>query len=71
VDKLAAALYRTNHSIERGCEEAGILSKLFDDNMLEDLYQCTHCNVWWHDYELTPDDDDNEICKFCVNYYGK
>lgn len=71
MDKLAKALYRTNHSIERGCADAEILYKLFEDKMLEDLFQCSHCNVWWHEHELIPDDDFNEICKFCLGYYGK
>ena len=57
---MSSLLYRTNISIVAGCEELG----------LEDLEQCTHCNIWYHGYELIPDLDDNNICKFCSTYYG-
>lgn len=60
-------LYRTNRSIMDACEELGTE---FDIEMLEDLEACTNCNVWWHSYELIPDLDDNNICKFCEGYYG-
>jgi hypothetical protein len=65
---LVETLYRTNRSIVYACELEGI--EEFDIEMIEDLEQCNHCNVWWHGYELLPDIDGNNICKFCESYYG-
>lgn len=64
---LIEELYRTNTSIMTACENLGIE---FDIDLLEDLETCTNCGVWWHSYELLPDLDDNNICKFCEGYYG-
>lgn len=63
---LVEKLYRTNHSIAQACDEMGVE---FDEDMLEDLCQCTHCNVWWYAYELVQDADGNDLCKFCKVYY--
>ena len=67
MSSLSDLLYRTNTSIVAGCEELGLE---FEAEDLEDLEQCTHCNIWYHGYELIPDLDDNNICKFCSTYYG-
>jgi len=67
MSSLSDLLYRTNTSIVTGCEELGVE---FEAEDLEDLEQCTHCNIWYHGYELIPDLDDNNICKFCSTYYG-
>lgn len=64
---LVEELYRTNRSIRTACENLGIE---FEADMLEDLEQCSHCNIWYHSFELLPDLDDNNICKFCESYYG-
>ena len=63
---LVEKIYRTNQSISLACDQIGIE---FNQEMLGDLTQCTHCNVWWHDYELTVDADGNDLCKFCKVYY--
>ena len=67
MSNLVDILYRTNTSILHACEELGLEFQLED---LEDLEQCTHCNIWWHSYELLPDLDDNNICRFCSTHYG-
>ncbi len=64
---LVTELYRTNASILDTCDRLEID---FSIDLLEDLEQCSHCNVWWHGYELLPDLDGNNICKFCESYYG-
>lgn len=64
---LADRLYRTNTSIKDACEELDIE---FRQELLEDLETCTHCSIWYHSYQLIPDDDGNNICKFCEGYYG-
>lgn len=64
---LTDKLYRTNRLIGDVCEELGIE---FSDEELEDLEQCTHCNIWWYSYELIPDLDENNICRFCESHYG-
>lgn len=64
---LVDALYRTNQNVLDTCEELGIE---YNVDLLEDLEQCSHCNIWWHGYELLPDLDGNNICKFCEGYYG-
>jgi len=61
-------LYRTNMSIQDACKLLGVE---YDPEALEDLEQCSHCNIWWYSYELTPDLDDNNICKFCEITYGR
>lgn len=61
-------LYRTNTSLVQVCKELGISTDNVD---LGDLETCTHCGVWWRSYELTPDLDDNNICRFCEGYYGE
>lgn len=63
---LIEKLYRTNQSIALACEQIGVE---FQEEMLGDLEACTHCGVFWHSYELTSDEDDNNICKFCETYY--
>lgn len=65
---LVAELYRTKTSVVSACKLLGIQ---FDPEDLEDLEQCSSCNIWWHSYELMPDLDDNNICKFCENHYGR
>jgi hypothetical protein len=65
--KLVDVLYRTNRVVGDACEELGIE---FSEELLEDLEQCTHCNIWWYSYELIPDLDENNICKFCCGHYG-
>ncbi len=60
-------IYRTNKLPHKVCSEMGIE---FEEELLEDLEQCSHCNIWWHGYELIPDLDGNNICKFCEGYYG-
>lgn len=67
MNSLVDRLYRTNQSIGSVCEELDIV---FSDDMLEDLERCTHCSIWWFSYELIPDLDDNNICKFCQSHYG-
>lgn len=67
-DSLIEKLYRTNQSIQLACEE---LDVEFEEGMLGDLEPCTHCSVFWHSYELTPDEDGNNVCKFCETYYWK
>ena len=64
---LSDLLYRTNTSILVACQDLDIE---YNPEDLEDLEQCTHCNIWYHSYELIPDLDDNNICKFCGSYYG-
>jgi hypothetical protein len=65
---LIKELYRTNTSVMDACETLGIE---FEVEMLGDLEACTNCGVWWYSYELTPDLDDNNICRFCEGYYGR
>jgi hypothetical protein len=48
-----------------------LLGVEFEDIELEDLEQCSSCGIWWYSYELTPDLDDNNICKFCETSYGR
>lgn len=60
-------LYRTNSSIAKACEELGIE---FSPELLEDLEQCSHCDIWYYSYQLIPDQDYNSICKFCEGHYG-
>lgn len=55
-------------SIQDACKLLGVE---YDPEALEDLEQCSHCNIWWYSYELTPDLDDNNICKFCEITYGR
>jgi hypothetical protein len=64
---LEKTLYRTNHSIRTVCEQLGIP---FQED-LENISQCTHCGIWWYNHELILDLDDNDLCKFCSDYYGK
>jgi hypothetical protein len=66
--ELASELYRTNKSIVRACSDLGIE---FDPEDLLDLEQCTHCNIWWHGFELLLDLDFNNICRFCEERYGR
>lgn len=61
-------LYRTNTSIINACEDLGIE---YDNEDLNDLEQCTSCGIWWWSYELAPDLDENNICKFCESNYGR
>jgi hypothetical protein len=65
---LEKTLYRTNLSIRTACENLGIP---LEENNLENLSQCTHCGIWWYTHELILDLDDNDLCKFCTEYYGK
>jgi len=65
---LVKELYRTNTSIPDACKTLGIE---FNPEDLEDLEQCSSCNIWWYSYELLPDLDDNSICKFCEVRYGR
>ncbi len=65
---LVDSLYRTNQSIVNACLELGLE---YEQDMLEDLEQCSHCSIWYHSYELMPDIDDNNLCKFCEEYYGR
>lgn len=55
-------------SIVDACRLLGIE---FNPEDLEDLEQCSSCGIWWNSYELTPDLDDNNICKFCETNYGR
>lgn len=64
---LVDTLYRTNKTPHAACRELGIP---FDREDLEDLEQCSSCGIWWHSYQLIPDLDDNNICKFCEDRYG-
>jgi hypothetical protein len=68
VSLLTKHLYKTNKPIHRACKELDIT---FEEEDLEDLEQCSHCNIWYHGYELVPDLDDNNICKFCEGRYGR
>lgn len=63
---LTEKIYRTNQSIQSACKELDIE---FEHEMLGDLCQCTHCNVWWYAFELEQDDAGNDLCKFCKTYY--
>lgn len=65
-NNLIDKLYRTNHSIALACEQMGVE---FNEEMMGDLEACTHCGVYWHSFELSPDEDDNNICKFCETFY--
>lgn len=65
---LRKTLYRTSMSIVDACRLLGIE---FNPEDLEDLEQCSSCGIWWNSYELTPDLDDNNICKFCETNYGR
>lgn len=65
---LVSELYRTSKSVLAACKTLGIS---YESEDLEDLEQCSHCNIWWHSYELMPDLDDNNICRFCENTYGR
>lgn len=65
---LVKELYRTNTNPHVACKILGIE---FDPEDLEDLEQCSHCSIWWYSYELIPDQDDNNICKFCESRYGR
>jgi hypothetical protein len=67
-ETLVDVLYRTNSTISRVCEELGIV---FDESLLEDLERCTGCNIWYHSYQLIPDEDDNNICPYCLEYVGR
>jgi len=64
---LVERIYRTNQPIALACDQMGVE---FQEEMLGDLATCTHCGVWWHDFELTQDDDGNDLCKFCDVYYN-
>lgn len=64
---LVDLLYRTNRNIIDACIE---LDVEFKEEMLEDLETCNSCGIWYHSYQLIPDDDDNNICKFCETHYG-
>lgn len=69
--QLQQVLYRTNKSIPAALAELGVVLEETDINTsLGDLQTCTHCNVWFHDHQLIPDLDDNQICSFCAGYYG-
>lgn len=65
---LVTELYRTNKTVIAACKTLGTS---FEEDDLEDLEQCAHCNTWWHSFELMPDLDDNNICKFCERTYGR
>lgn len=65
---LIKALYKKNTSVLEACKELGIE---FEEEMLGDLERCTHCNIWYHSFELLPDQDDNDICKFCETHFGR
>ena len=65
--ELVNYLYRTNNSIIKACEDLNIE---FSSDLLEDLEQCSQCSTWYYSYELIPDQDYNNICKFCVVHYG-
>ena len=65
-NKLIDKIYRTNQSIALACEQIGVE---FSEEMMGDLEACTHCGVYWHSFELSPDTDDNNVCKFCETYY--
>ena len=67
MSELSSFLYRTKISIPDACEELGIE---YNKDDLEDLSSCTHCGIWYWEYELIPDLDENNICKFCSQYYG-
>lgn len=68
MSELTSALYRTNTSVLSACADLGIE---FEELDLEDLERCTHCSIWYKSYELTPDLDDNNICRFCETHYGR
>jgi hypothetical protein len=67
-ETLVDVLYRTNSTISNVCEELGIV---FEESLLEDLERCTGCNIWYHSYQLIPDEDDNNICPYCLEYVGR
>jgi hypothetical protein len=65
--QLTDELYRTNTNIVDACRLLGID---YDEEDLEDLEACSLCNIWYWSYELTPDDDGLNSCKFCITHYG-
>lgn len=68
---LTDVLYRTNQSIANALLELDIHPTEIElEELLEDLAQCSHCNIHYWDYELIPDLDGLPICKFCSSYYG-
>lgn len=68
MSSLVDELYRTNKSVLEACRTLGIH---FDVEDLEDLEQCSSCGIWWFSFELSPDLDEANICKFCEVRYGR
>jgi hypothetical protein len=67
MSSLTETLYRTNRSILEVCNE---LDVEYDVEDLEDLARCDNCSIWYWEYELIPDTDGLNTCKFCDKHYG-
>lgn len=66
MSSLTDILYRTNRSIQDACLELNIE---YNEEDLEDLARCDNCFIWYWGYELIPDVDNLNTCKFCDQYH--
>lgn len=68
---LTDLIYRTNKPISTALKELNIHPSTEElKELLGELECCTHCGIYYWSHELIPDLDDNQICRFCSNYYG-
>jgi hypothetical protein len=64
---LQKILYKKVMSPVKASQNLGLV---FEIEMLGDLETCSDCNTWYHSYEMIPDLDGNNICRYCETYIG-
>jgi len=67
-NKLVKELLGTRKNLSDVCEDLGIDYNELAQNGGPGIPQCTHCGRW--EFKLTPDLDNNPICKYCLDIEG-
>ncbi len=67
MNRLEKTLIRTRQTIEAACVQVGLDPDLA---VLDNIDQCTDCNIWYKYKDLREDQDGNQICLICLREYG-
>ena len=67
MNNLEKTLLKTRKSIREACVEAGIE---FEVAVINNIAECSHCDIWYKNKDLKPDQDKNPICAICFKFYG-
>ena len=68
IERVERSLVKTRRSLREVCEEFGIDTPSHDELCIS---QCTQCSTWHYTYKLVEDLDDNLICTYCDDIFGR